>query len=124
MGVYMLCSTENSMASAPWLHSSLDLNRHIGYFLISIGNFHTERLAEFLYPIADHGPEICLNIMPNDEYELIKSGSYRIVDAVVDDKMSVVINWCKLFYASAKPGADARCKDYEGLHYMIRLLFL
>ena len=52
--------------------------------------------------------------MPDDENDLIESGIYRIVDAVVNDKMSIVINWCKLFYASTKPGTDARCEDYEG----------
>ncbi|GEM_PF-4830810 len=87
--------------------------RHIRYFLISISDFHSQRLAEFLYPITDHSSEVCLYIMSDDEDDLIKTGSYRIVDAVVDDKMAIVINWCKLFYSAAKPGTNSRDEDYE-----------
>jgi hypothetical protein len=51
--------------------------------------------------------------MSDDEDDLIKTDSYRIVDAVVDDKMAIVINWCKLFYSAAKPGTNSRGEDYE-----------
>ena len=60
--------------------------------------------------------------MPNNEHNLIKPGSYRIMDAVIDDKMTVVIHWCKLFYSAAKPGTDARCEDYKGFVHNTVLL--
>ena len=102
--VYVLCSTKNSMSGSPGLLSyqllftvEVRYVRHIGYFLISISDFHTQRLAKLHNPIADHGSEVYLYIMPDDEDNLIKSGGYRIVDTIVDDKMAMVINRGQLF---------------------------
>lgn len=79
---------------------------HVGQFLKRVLDLHAQLLADRFDPIPDNGFEVPLYIMTNDKNDGREARSYCIVDAVVDDDATAVIDRLQLLYPAAEAGTN------------------
>ena len=115
----LIRGTQNGVSGSPGLGAADGhrLDKHV-LLLEGIGNLDAEGLADRLDPVPNPLTEIILNVMPDDKHDPVKAGGDRVVDAVVDDQVPVVVHGLQLLDPDPIAGADARCENHKCLIHL------
>ena len=118
--LHKFLTAQNRLAGPPWLCPSLRLCkscRQIVHLLKGVNG-----LDALLHPVPDHFPEILLQILPDDEYDLVKTCLHGIMNGIVNDDLPGRSDRLQLFDSPSKTAANSCCHDDQCCLFHISLL--